>query len=214
MDMNQEPDDSNLNLLRTVIKNTLAVFTNSKDQKDVWRSDLVKARSQFMMVVPFLPSDRGLVAFFSAVIDLLDADGDPLGLGDHLTGEYREAWHALIVTLAQLNLVSDQPLEPLPEPPPRGISRRAMMGGLAVLGIAVVGGGLTWLALSQKPQISSSSSSTPPPSGQPLGTTLLIYHGHSDKVHSVSWSPNNSRIASTGFDKTVQVWDAADGGHI
>ncbi len=40
------------------------------------------------------------------------------------------------------------------------------------------------------------------------------YTGHSDAVSGVAWSPNGQRIASASSDGTVQVWDAANGGHV
>ncbi len=48
----------------------------------------------------------------------------------------------------------------------------------------------------------------------PLGTTLYTYRGHSYMVTAVAWSPDSRRIASGGYDCTVQVWDAVDGGHV
>src|SRR5436309_15637408 len=39
----------------------------------------------------------------------------------------------------------------------------------------------------------------------------IIYHGHSDKVFAVAWSPDGRYIASGSKDKTVQVWDVATG---
>ncbi len=92
-----------MKLLRTTVTNTLAVFTNSPDEKDGWRDDLEQARNQLFALSPFSPpEDQGLVAFFDAVIGLLDADGNPTGLGYGLTGEYQEAWLALIVALARM----------------------------------------------------------------------------------------------------------------
>ena len=40
------------------------------------------------------------------------------------------------------------------------------------------------------------------------------YRGHSSSVYAVAWSPDGKRIASGSDDKTVQVWDAANGGHV
>jgi WD40 repeat protein len=44
--------------------------------------------------------------------------------------------------------------------------------------------------------------------------SVRAYQGHSESVNSVSWSPDGKRIAAGSFDKTVQVWDAADGSHV
>ena len=44
-----------------------------------------------------------------------------------------------------------------------------------------------------------------------LGTVLGTYRGHSRDVSTVAWSPRGTRIASGGYDKTVQVWDVATG---
>jgi eukaryotic-like serine/threonine-protein kinase len=40
------------------------------------------------------------------------------------------------------------------------------------------------------------------------------YSGHIDYVSAVAWSPDGKRIASASGDHTVQVWDAANGGHV
>ena len=68
------------------------------------------------------------------------------------------------------------------------------------------------------PQQPSVASPLPPPQvariSPRLGTTLYTYRGHSDEVHTVAWSPDGRRIASGSADKTVQVWDVAEGVNI
>ncbi len=93
----------------------------------------------------------------------------------------------------------------------QGVSRRTVILGLGVTGLAVAGGGIAWLVSSQ--QFPPSSSLGPTPTPIPLGTPLYTYRGHSDLVIAVAWSPHGRRMASGGKDLTVQVWDAADGGH-
>jgi serine/threonine protein kinase len=74
----------------------------------------------------------------------------------------------------------------------RGLSRRTVLVGLGLTGLAVAGGGITWWVLTPH-----------------LGTTLYTYHGHSGSVDAVAWSPDGRRIALGSYDKTVQVWVAA-----
>ena len=53
------------------------------------------------------------------------------------------------------------------------------------------------------------------PTPIPMGTTLYTYRGHAgNPVNAVAWSPDGTRIASGSGDNTVQVWDAATGGHV
>src|SRR6266480_334137 len=90
----------------------------------------------------------------------------------------------------------------------RGISRRAVLLGLA--GLVAVSGGITWLALSQN---------HPPPGGPstsslPIGALLFTFHGHTDSEGSVTWSPGGHRLASASNDRTVQVWEATTGNTI
>ena len=49
---------------------------------------------------------------------------------------------------------------------------------------------------------------------QPLGTTLVTYYGHGERVLGLCWSPHGRFIASASADKTVQVWDAFTGNSI
>jgi len=90
--------------------------------------------------------------------------------------------------------------------PPRKLSRRTVtlgLAGIAVLG--AVGGGFAWLEHIQKP-----ASTVPVVSN----TSLYTYRGHSAHVWSAAWSPDGKRIASASSDKTVQVWDAINGGNL
>ncbi len=76
----------------------------------------------------------------------------------------------------------------------KSLSRRmVILGGSAILGLTI-SGGLWWIL-------------------HP-GNSLYVYHGHSDKVVGVAWSPDGTRIASGSYDYTVQVWDAANGDHV
>ena len=84
------------------------------------------------------------------------------------------------------------------KPKPRhGISRRTAVLGLAgMVAVGAVGGGLAWWGLTSHP--------------------LYTYRGHTDEVIRVRWSSDGARIASaSGYkDRTVQIWDATDGGHV
>lgn len=40
---------------------------------------------------------------------------------------------------------------------------------------------------------------------------ILYYRGHRNGVAAIAWSPDGTRIASVGMDKTVQMWNAFTG---
>ncbi len=79
----------------------------------------------------------------------------------------------------------------------RRMTRRTLILGLGLAGIAIIGAGTVWWELSQ-----------------PHVTTLTLYSGHSQRVYCVAWAPDGRRIASGGADSTVQVWTAKAGRHI
>ncbi len=106
----------------------------------------------------------------------------------------------------------------------RGLSRRTVVAGLAGLLVAGSAGGAAWWLLSPQHQLSlpffnkAHTSSTPTPTPTPAsyapGTLIYTYQGHSDIVRSVSWSPDNTRVASGSFDTSVHVWDATTGNNV
>jgi serine/threonine protein kinase len=81
-------------------------------------------------------------------------------------------------------------------------SRRSVLIGLGALAAAAIaGGGIWWINTSSPPSLSSSSS-------------LYSYRGHTQPVTGIAWSPDGKYIASGSDDRTVQVWDAANGEHL
>jgi serine/threonine protein kinase len=110
---------------------------------------------------------------------------------------------------------------PVIVPPRRGISRRAVVGGL--LGIVVVaGGGAALFEIGRKLSPANSASpppvsftvpkhsSSPVPNNSPVPNQTLIHHG-TGKEYTVSWSPDGTKIASAGNSGKVEVWDATSG---
>jgi WD40 repeat protein len=43
---------------------------------------------------------------------------------------------------------------------------------------------------------------------------LLTYTGHSQRVWSVAWSPDDTKIVSGSHDGTAQIWSSTTAGHI
>jgi WD40 repeat protein len=84
------------------------------------------------------------------------------------------------------------------------LSRRAALVGLTT--VLIVGNGIAWsLLISSKRKQGSSHLGS--------GRVLYIYRGLKGRVRSVAWSPHGTHIASGSDDKTMQVWEAANGAH-
>ena len=75
----------------TIINNTLAVLGPASHQRSEWRNNLVELRNQSTAM-----GDRNMVALLDAVIGLLDAGGNPTGLGVDLKGIYVNTWQKIV----------------------------------------------------------------------------------------------------------------------
>src|SRR5205823_4097386 len=75
----------------TIINNTLAVLGPASDRRSEWRNNLVTIRNQSTA-----GGNRNMVALLEAVIGLLDAGGDPAGLGEGLAGVYAKTWQEIV----------------------------------------------------------------------------------------------------------------------
>jgi len=80
------------------------------------------------------------------------------------------------------------------------ISRRTVIRGLAGLALAMGGFGCA--------APGSSSIPVPTATSLPLGSVIYTYHGHSNRVDAVAWSPDDKRIV-TAFSSFVQVSQAS-----
>ena len=94
----------------------------------------------------------------------------------------------------------------LQPPVKRGISRRAVIIGLA--GVAAVGGGVAWLAFAQGSQGPQALPATPAPTSYVDPYQLYTYRGHRSPVYAVAWFPDGDYIASGEQDGTMQMWVA------
>jgi WD40 repeat protein len=96
------------------------------------------------------------------------------------------------------------------------MSRRTILRNL--IGFTLAGGSIISFATScnspTNPSLASRAPASPTPTPSTLKTLLYTYRGHLQPVRSVAWSPGATRLASGGYSGMVQVWDAANGGHV
>lgn len=52
------------------------------------------------------------------------------------------------------------------------------------------------------------------PQVYPQANMLYVCMGHATRITALSWSPNGKYLASASYDKTVQLWEAANGKHL
>jgi eukaryotic-like serine/threonine-protein kinase len=143
----------------------------------------------------------------------------------------RQLTEPLVTTHASGTTPAFQSLSTLPNPPAPekttakpALSRRAVfIGATGVAVIAAAGGSVFVMSqlhaqgLVAKPEqtatLQKPTATTQAPTATPQNL-LFIYRGHSGTVLPVRWSPDGKRIASGSEDKTVQVWNASDGGSV
>jgi WD40 repeat protein/serine/threonine protein kinase len=122
-----------------------------------------------------------------------------------------------VTTRTQLNQSVPMPATEVPKPAKTtlAVSRRAVLTGVAGAAAIVAVGAGAFAILQQHllgPTVTPPGQTVIPQA--PTGTPF-IYRGHSDKwVRTLAWSPDSKRIASGADDKTVQVWNASDGGNV
>ena len=86
------------------------------------------------------------------------------------------------------------------------LSRRAVLFGLAGVAVGSVVSNGIWIAKS-----TGFIHESPITVSLPPVPSLFTYTGHTGPVLTTAWSPDGYRIASGGFDTTVQVWGAFAG---
>jgi len=78
-------------LFEAIINNTPAVLGPAANRRSDWRNNLVEVRNQATV-----QGNRNLVGLLDAVIGLLDAGGNPTGLGESLSGVYARMWQEIV----------------------------------------------------------------------------------------------------------------------
>jgi WD40 repeat protein/CHAT domain-containing protein len=111
---------------------------------------------------------------------------------------------------AYMDATLQQPgVAPSPNDTKRGTSRRAVLIGLGVAGLALVGGGAAALYI-YKPT-GSNGGGTNTPTATPQACYTGIYRRHFGEVTGVAWAPDGTRVVSVSDDATAQVWNPLTG---
>jgi serine/threonine protein kinase len=97
-----------------------------------------------------------------------------------------------------------------PVPDKKGVSRRVVLAGLGVAGLAAVGvAGYELFSHLVTPQSSLTPTPTPTPSN--IGKPVSTYSGHTDWIASLAWSPDSKYIATGSNDHSVIISNALNG---
>ena len=88
--------ESSADLFKALVSNTRAVLGPASAHLPEWRAALLQLRGQAAQA-----DAHELAALLDAVMGLLDAGGNPAGLGTGLTGEYAQVWQALVEALGK-----------------------------------------------------------------------------------------------------------------
>jgi pentatricopeptide repeat protein len=83
-------------VFEAIANNTLAVLGPAASRRGEWRNNLVEIRNQVTA-----HGDSNMAAMLDAVIALLDAGGNPSGLGNRLEGIYAKTWQAIVGRLSK-----------------------------------------------------------------------------------------------------------------
>ena len=91
-----EVGDVDPRIFATIATSTLAVLGPAANRRGEWRGNLADVRNQATA-----RGDRNMAALLDAVIGLMDAGGDPAGLGEGLKGIYARTWQAIVEGLPE-----------------------------------------------------------------------------------------------------------------
>ena len=89
-----EADGVDPQIFEQLASNTRAVLGPAASQRSEWRSALADVLNQATA-----RGDRNLAALLNVLIGLLDAEGNPAGLGEHLQGVYARIWQGIVMQL-------------------------------------------------------------------------------------------------------------------